>query len=337
MKTISIKIDIKSSMSKHEQIYVQLKSDILSGNLVEGDKLPSITNFSKSQLVSRDTVEKAYNSLKKNGLIKSAPGKGNYVDSLGAKQKSVLMVFNKLSSYKKEIYEGFIKALGHGTKVDLQIFHYDFEVFKDIMNSQKNSYDYCVVMPHFSKDVPTNLYIDFLNTISPKKLIVLDKEVNLERKVINVYQDFKQDVFETLIREAKHVRRYNTLVLVLAEDSNHPPEIIDGISQACKKLNKTFTLVRDVKQLQPEKGAAYIMLTENEMAILVKKIRTTNLILGTDVGLLSFNETILKELLGISVVSTDFHLMGKTAADLIASGERKAVRNLFGFFKRSSF
>ena len=49
---------------------------------------------------------------------------------------------------------------------------------------------------------------------------------------------------------------------------------------------------------------------------LINQIRINEYTLGKEIGVISYNETPLKDLLGITVISTDFNQMGATAADL---------------------
>jgi DNA-binding LacI/PurR family transcriptional regulator len=55
-------------------------------------------------------------------------------------------------------------------------------------------------------------------------------------------------------------------------------------------------------------------------------------------GILSFNETTLKEVLadGITVMSTDFETMGRTAAALLLDGKKLKVKNPFTVIRRNS-
>jgi DNA-binding LacI/PurR family transcriptional regulator len=71
---------------------------------------------------------------------------------------------------------------------------------------------------------------------------------------------------------------------------------------------------------------------------LVKKIRQSKLEVGQEVGILSYNENPLKEVLldGITVISTDFVKLGRTAADLILKRERHHVQNPFELIVRKS-
>ncbi|MEF9839801.1 MAG: GntR family transcriptional regulator [Lachnospiraceae bacterium] len=63
----------------YEQIYMQLKSAIISGNLKEGDLLPSIRNLAKDLRISVITTKRAYDELEKDGYIYSVAGKGSYI------------------------------------------------------------------------------------------------------------------------------------------------------------------------------------------------------------------------------------------------------------------
>ncbi len=130
--------------------------------------------------------------------------------------------------------------------------------------------------------------------------------------------------------------KYKGITLVFPKESHHPMGIINGIESFCLAKNKQFKLVADATKILPTRGIAYVTLTEDELATLVKKIRNTDLQLGKDIGILSFNETVLKELLGITVVSTNFSAMGITAAEMILTKNILRVKNEFSFIKRES-
>lgn len=63
----------------YEQIYVQIKTLIISGKLKEGELLPSIRNLAKDLRISVITTKRAYDELEKDGYIYSVAGKGSYV------------------------------------------------------------------------------------------------------------------------------------------------------------------------------------------------------------------------------------------------------------------
>jgi DNA-binding LacI/PurR family transcriptional regulator len=87
-----------------------------------------------------------------------------------------------------------------------------------------------------------------------------------------------------------------------------------------------------------QKGEVYISMEESDLVSIIKYSRTKNLKIGRDIGVLSFNDTPLKEVLedGISVISTNFSRMGSLAAELMLDKRRLKVRNEFLFIRRNS-
>lgn len=80
------------------------------------------------------------------------------------------------------------------------------------------------------------------------------------------------------------------------------------------------------------------MIEENDLANLIKAIRKENLKLAEDVGILSYNDTPLKEVLleGISVMTTNFEQLGKTTAQFILNNQRGEIKNDFQLILRNT-
>ena len=76
---MNILIDNKSGAPIYDQIYSQLKSQIISGVLKEDEMLPSIRGLAKDLRISFITTKRAYEELEKDGFIYTLPGKGCYV------------------------------------------------------------------------------------------------------------------------------------------------------------------------------------------------------------------------------------------------------------------
>lgn len=72
-------IDNKSSAPIYEQIYTQIKEQIMSGALQEDEALPSIRGLAKDLRISFITTKRAYDELEKDGFIYTIPAKGCYV------------------------------------------------------------------------------------------------------------------------------------------------------------------------------------------------------------------------------------------------------------------
>lgn len=86
----------------YQQIYDQIKNAILSGELREGDMLPSIRALAKDLRISVITTKRAYEELEQGGYIYTAAGKGCFVS-----QKSSGMVYEehlkKIEEHMSEI------------------------------------------------------------------------------------------------------------------------------------------------------------------------------------------------------------------------------------------
>ena len=63
----------------YEQIYAQIKAQIIAGRLSPGEALPSIRALAKDLRISVITTKRAYDELEAEGFIYTLPGKGSFV------------------------------------------------------------------------------------------------------------------------------------------------------------------------------------------------------------------------------------------------------------------
>ena len=76
---MNLYIDNKSGTPIYDQIYSQIKNEIMNGNLCEDDALPSIRNLAKDMRISVITTKRAYDELEREGYIYTLPAKGCFV------------------------------------------------------------------------------------------------------------------------------------------------------------------------------------------------------------------------------------------------------------------
>ncbi len=109
-------IDNKSGLPIYDQIYTQIKSQIISGDLKEDEPLPSIRNLSKDLRISVITTKRAYDELEKEGFIYTVPAKGCFV---AKKNMELLREENlkKIEEYMQKITE--LSASCNLTKSDV--------------------------------------------------------------------------------------------------------------------------------------------------------------------------------------------------------------------------
>ena len=76
---MKLSIDNRSGQPIYEQIFMQIKGQIISGDLSENVPLPSIRNLAKDLRISVITTKRAYDELERMGFIYTVPAKGCFV------------------------------------------------------------------------------------------------------------------------------------------------------------------------------------------------------------------------------------------------------------------
>ena len=72
-------INNQNGVPIYDQIYQQIKAQIINGELREDEPLPSIRSLAKELHISVITTKRAYEELEKDGFIYTAPGRGSFV------------------------------------------------------------------------------------------------------------------------------------------------------------------------------------------------------------------------------------------------------------------
>ncbi len=341
MRVLASKLDRinqHSRMPKYRQVINTILEDISNDVFKPGERIPSINETSEEYYLSRDTVEKAYKELSRRGIISSVPGKGYYVNSTDAVGKiRVIAILNKLSDYKKIIYNSFVKTLGNKAYVNLFTHQYNIQQFENLVYDNLGQYDYFVIMPHFYEELDKAKEV--IKKIPKSKLIILDKALHeLEGNYGMVYQDFEEDIVHGLETGLKLLKSYDQLYLAFPAFTRYPEEIKWGFTQFCKKHELSFKIIPEVLPSEVRKGDAYIVLQESDLINLIKSSRIKSYELGRDVGILSYNDTPIKEILagGITCLTTDHVQMGARAAEMILDKTHDHVKNPFKLIKRNS-
>lgn len=326
-------------MPKYLQIVNEITGAVRQGKLKKGDLIFSINEMSDEFYLSRDTVQKAYIMLRKRGIITAVRGKGFYINRTDVSTPSrILLIFNKISNYKKLIYNSFVQTMGSKAIVDLKIHCFDTQIFAKLINDHIDDYDHFVLMPHFN-DASDDIY-SIIKKIPAEKLMFLDKDLPFTfSKYAGVCQDFKDDIFNALESGLHLIKKYDKFILVFPQSIPYPKEIITGFRGFCNSQNMAYEIVNEIDtETLVNKKEAYIVIEESDLISLIKICQGKKFKIGSDVGIISYNETPLKEILlgGITVISTDHVKMGELAATLILENRKEKIRNPFALIKRKS-
>lgn len=341
-----ITIDSESRVPKYRQIVNSIMEDIKRGVLTVGQRIPSINEISEEYYLSRDTVEKAYAYLKEKKIIVSARGKGYYVSRTDLSSRaSVLFLLNKLSPYKLQIFNSFVAALGEHAQVDLSVYHGDGRILLNTLNENTGRYDHYVLVPHFCENIPDQTdvcaeVIEALHRIPEDKLLIIDNYwPDLKRNIAAVYQDFRMDIYEALQEGVQDLKTYRRLNLVFPRKTIYPffQDIVRGFRKFCSDFNFECEVIDHINEgSEIREGDAYVVIEESDLVSLIKLLRQRGLSAGKGVGVISYNDSPLKDLLDITVITTDFNAMGETAAYMILRRKKDVVKNVFSLIKRNS-
>jgi DNA-binding transcriptional regulator YhcF (GntR family) len=322
-------------------IYTQLVNKILgqieAGELVKGQQLLSIAQQANIHQTGKVTVAKAYSILREKGYILSKQGKGFFVSTSTRKvEKNIFLLFDTFSTYKEVLYFSLVKHLSPGTRVSIFFHHYNLNQFKSLIESSIGNYSYYVIMPHFNINVASTM-----QKIPSHKLLVMDKDVTgLPGDYAAVVQDFSALIKKSLRKARVLLNKYDGLKVILGFEHQQysPQELIAGLQQFAIEEDFLLQIYDNLEVATIQKGYAYLIFSDNDLVDFIKYCKQQNWQPGVDIGLISFDDTPLKEVLieGITVISTDFKQMGISAAEIINSGNTAKIINPGGFVKRAS-
>ncbi|MFT2010312.1 GntR family transcriptional regulator [Pontibacter sp. 13R65] len=331
------RIDTTSAMPVYMQVANAIVSDIESGTLRRDRQLPSINELSESYYLSRDTVEKAYQLLRKRGVIVSIKCKGCFVsDNFTPGKLRVLLLFNKLSTYKKNIYYSILDTLGEDAEIDLQIHHLDGRICENLLQENTGKYQYYAIMPHFDKHI--DIARQAIKKIPEEQLLFLDKNFEgYENKCAAVFQDFERDIRNALHLGKDLLSKYKKMVLVYPQDVPYPMEIVKGFRHFCREVSFEHDVVNSMSGVKLA-GTVFVTLSESDLVETIERSRAEGLVAGKDFGIISYNDTPLMEVLenGITVISTDHEKMGQTAAYMMKNKLKDSIKNPFSLIRRKS-
>lgn len=78
-KEIHLKLDFRSGIPIYSQIIEQIRQMVASGDLKQGDQLPTVRQLATDLRINWNTVARAYKQLDDAGLISTQQGRGTYI------------------------------------------------------------------------------------------------------------------------------------------------------------------------------------------------------------------------------------------------------------------
>ncbi|WP_298484957.1 GntR family transcriptional regulator [uncultured Maribacter sp.] len=323
-----------NSLSKHEQLVHGIIESIDSGILVIGDKLPSINVMVGELGYARKTIVKAYEELKERGLIESKKLKGYFIISNETKVtlKIALLLFS-LQRFQEEFYNAFRKELGKRYQIDVFFHHNNISVFEGVLSTIRGKYGMYVIAP-----IPNNTLVPHIKTIDPKKLLIIDRYINLGNAYSYISQEFKESTYNKLVDLLPQISTYKKFILFYKDDADYPLGILQAFNKFCLDYNISGKVEAKYKPSSIKKGSLYFFISDTFLWEVLRDAKNNEYMIGKDVGVLSHNDHVVKEIVfgGITTISTDFKEMAKEAANHIKLQKTTKIIMPSNLIKRNS-
>ncbi|SFR60428.1 GntR family transcriptional regulator [Maribacter stanieri] len=324
-----------NNLTKHEQLVQGVIESIEDGKLAVGDQLPSINIMVEEIGYARKTIFKAYEELKNRGLIESRQLKGYFVISQATNiTKRMALLLFAFQSYQEEFYKTFRKEMGKRFQIDVFFHHNNLSVFETIITNINGKYGMYIIAPIQNQKVA-----QLLQHIEPKKLLLVDRYLNLGKSYSYISQEFENVIYKSLVQLLPDIKKYSKIILYFNEESDFSPV---SIKNAFERFLEEYSVNGEVKNHyvigSAAKGNLYFALGDTILWHILRDSVRKKLKIGEDIGILSQNDNVSKEIVfgGITTISTDFYEMAKLAARHIKNENTTQVIMPSRLIKRAS-
>jgi len=321
--------------TKYGEIIHHVYELIGEGCIRPGDSLPSISEISRTLCAARETVVKAYKILKQEGLIDSVPGKGFFLltDRISSGAR-VLLILNSFNPYMQVLYNAFSASLPEGAVADIYFHHNNFEHFKTMLESYSGRYTHYIIKPFQNRGIP-----EILNALDPRKTLILDRGEYIPGGCSSVCQDFSGGISVAFSEILERIRDFSSLNMIRTPMNPHPESSFTSFQTFLEEHRLEGGILEGVHESDIRKGAAYFVLTEQDLVSLLSLSFSRGWVPGRDFGILSYNDFPLLEFVsgGITSLSVDFKEMGRLAASFLTRNSVYTKTLQPRLIRRSSF
>ncbi len=302
-----------NTLSKHEQLVQGVVESIDTKVLVIGDKLPSINAMVSDLGYARKTIVKAYEELKERGLVESKKLKGYFIVSNETKVTlKIALVLFSFQRFQEEFYNAFRKELGSKFQIDVFFHHSNISIFKSIFNTVKGKYGMYVIAP-----IPDPSLQPLLHTITPNKLLIIDRFISLNNEYSFISQEFEESTYAKLTELLPKISKYKKFILFFDKTTDHPPGILKAFERFCSQHKLNASVEKKYTQNSVEKENLYFFISDTFLWEVLRDAKENKYTIGDDIGILSHNDHVVKEIVfgGITTISSDFKQMAIMAAN----------------------
>ena len=310
-----VALEAITTLSKHERLVKGMIHAIEDGVVAKGDLLPSVNQMVDELGFARKTIVKAYNELKDRGIVESRNRLGYFVATEDTQQQVKLaLLLYTFHPFQEVFYNTLRNDLGKRAQVDVYFHHNNITVFEAIFSNITAQYGMYLISP-----IQHPRAKELMRTISPNKLLVIDRYDLPGPEYPYVGQRFQAPMYQTLVDLKDTLKKYQRLVLFFHPYADYPPGILRAFSRFLDEHQMTGEVESQYQLGTLTKGTAYITVGDADLWTLLKDCKEHQVHIGEEVGILSHNDSPIKEIIvdGVTTFSTDFQAMAHRAAQFV--------------------
>ena len=312
-----------STLSKHERLVKGVVHAIEDGTVVTGDILPSVNQMVSELGFARKTIVKAYAELKDRGIVASRNRLGYFIATEDTRQQVKLaLLLYTFHPFQEIFYNTLREDLGDRAQVDIYFHHNNVAVFEAIFSNIATQYGMYLISP-----IQHPRAKQLMRTIPSHKLLVIDRYDLPNNEYPYVGQRFQSPMYEALIELADTLRKFEKVVLFFHPHADYPLGILRAFLQFLEEYRLHGEVQAQYQCGMLQKGVSYITVGDADLWRLLKDCKDQQVRIGEEVGILSHNDSPIKEIIvdGVTTFSTDFEQMARRAAQYVIDREPMQV------------
>jgi DNA-binding transcriptional regulator YhcF (GntR family) len=319
-----IELEGTPGLSKHEQLVQGMINAINARIVTKGDMLPSVNNMIKELGFARETIARGYKELTTRGIVESKKRLGFFVSNEDTDQQvRIALLLFAFDSFQENFYKTFRARLGKAVHIDVFFHHNNIAVFENIVSNIRGKYGMYVIAP-----IPHKKTADILGTLPSDKFLMIDRYEQMAGNFSYVVQEFEQASYAAFAALSDTIRQFEEMIFYYRPGSDTPIEILRAFKKFIRDYKIKGRIMAEYIPGSLERNKVYYTINNAELWEMLKDSRLKNIKLGKEVGILSHNDDVVKEIIcdGITTYSTDFRLMAEKAAEFVLT--RKKIREV---------
>ncbi|AEV97837.1 GntR family transcriptional regulator [Niastella koreensis] len=313
-----------SGLSKHDQLVNGILNAIQNKSLAQGDILPSVNNLINEFGFARETIAKAYKDLVNRGIVESKNRVGFYVSNCDVNQQlKVALVLFAFDAFQETFYKVFRSKLGKNVQIDVFFHHNNIDVLDSTIQGIRGRYGVYVVAP-----IPHKRTAEILETLPLDKFLMIDRYEKIPGDYSYIAQEFENSSYRVFEELAGTIKKYDGMIYYHRPAADTPIEILTAFKHFVKAHKIKHEIRAEYLPGSLEKGKVHFTINNTELWSMLKDCKMKKLKPGKDVGILSHNDEVVKELIfdGITTYAADFKMMAEKAANFVLT--RNKIREI---------